>query len=100
MIVYWIKCRNDSPLSERSGRIGSDRRTELGWSHLQLAEKVGVSRVWIVQFESGKPNAQLGLVLRTLRELGIPLKTEIGSDSQSSKKIDLGSIINRTLENP
>lgn len=82
------------------GALVRDRRTGLGLSQLQLAEKVGVSRVWMVQFESGKPNAQLGLVLRTLRELGVPLKAEVDQDSDSSRKIDLGSIINRNLENP
>jgi HTH-type transcriptional regulator/antitoxin HipB len=82
------------------GALVRDRRTGLGLSQLQLAEKVGVSRVWMVQFERGKPNAQLGLVLRTLRELGVPLKAEVDQDSHSSRKIDLGSIINRHLENP
>lgn len=82
------------------GALVRERRTELGLSQLQLAEKVGVSRVWMVQFEGGKPNAQLGLVLRTLRELKIPLKTELEPTSHSSKKIDLGSIIDRTLEKP
>ncbi len=82
------------------GALVRDRRTGLGLSQLQLAEKVGVSRVWMVQFERGKPNAQLGLVLRTLRELGVPLKAEVDQDSHSSRKIDLGSIINRNLENP
>lgn len=82
------------------GALVRDRRTGLGLSQTQLAEKVGVSRVWMVQFERGKPNAQLGLVLRTLRELGIPLKAEIDQDSHSSRKIDLGSIINGNLENP
>lgn len=82
------------------GALARDRRTELRWSQLHLAEKVGVSRVWIVQFENGKPNAQLGLVLRTLRELGIPLKVELGADSQSARKVDLGAVINRTLKKP
>lgn len=81
------------------GALVRDRRTELGLSQSQLAEKVGVSRVWMVQFERGKPNAQLSLVLRTLRELKIPLSAEVEPVSRSSK-IDLGSIIDRTLENP
>ena len=82
------------------GALVRDRRTELGLSQLQLAEKVGVSRVWLVQFEGGKPTAQLGLVLRTLRELQIPLKAEIDAVSANSGKIDLGAIIDSTMETP
>lgn len=82
------------------GALVRDRRTELGLSQLQLAEKVGVSRVWLVQFEGGKPTAQLGLVLRTLRELQIPLKAEIEPTSSNTKKIDLGAIIDSTMETP
>lgn len=79
------------------GALIRDRRTALGLSQLQLAEKVGVSRVWIVQFEAGKPTAQLGLVLRTLRELGISLNAEQIENTPPSR-IDLEAIIARTLE--
>jgi len=36
-----------------------------------LAERTGISRKWIYQFESGKPTAELGLVLRVLEALGL-----------------------------
>lgn len=83
--------------AKEMGALIRDRRTGLGLSQLQLAEKVGVSRVWIVQFEAGKPTAQLGLVLRTLRELGVSLDAVLNEDS-SPFPIDLGAIIDRTLE--
>jgi len=80
------------------GALVRDRRTELGLSQLQLAEKVGVSRVWLVQFEGGKPTAQLGLVLRTLRELKIPLRAELESPPSNARKIDLGVIVDSAME--
>jgi HTH-type transcriptional regulator/antitoxin HipB len=38
-----------------------------------LAERVGVSRQWIVDVEKGKPRTEVSLILRTLDVLGIPL---------------------------
>ena len=38
-----------------------------------LAEKAGTSRKWIVEVEQGKPRAEIGLVLRTLKALGVSL---------------------------
>jgi HTH-type transcriptional regulator/antitoxin HipB len=39
-----------------------------------LAERVGVSRYWIIDIESGKAGAEVGLVLQTLRALGLNLE--------------------------
>lgn len=84
------------------GSLVRDRRTQLGLSQSELAGRVGVSRVWIVQLEGGKPNAQLGLVLRTLRELNIPLQVDATPSAPAAGpgKIDLHAIINATLKKP
>ena len=49
------------------------RRTDLGLSQGELAQRVGVSRKWIYEFEAGKPTAEFGLVMRVLEELGLSL---------------------------
>lgn len=57
-----------------AGDIGAlirARRKHFGWDQATLAEKVGVSRLWINQMEAGKPSANLSLVLRTLAVLGL-----------------------------
>ncbi|MCW2678892.1 MAG: helix-turn-helix protein [Frankiales bacterium] len=41
-----------------------------------LAVASGVSRRWVVSLEAGKPRAELGLVLRVLSTLGIPLTAD------------------------
>jgi HTH-type transcriptional regulator / antitoxin HipB len=51
-----------------------ERRTRLGLDQESLAQKVGVSRKWIVEVEGGKPRAEMGLVLRTLRALDVSLE--------------------------
>jgi y4mF family transcriptional regulator len=48
-----------------------DRRRHLGLSQESLAQRVGVSRQWIVALEQAKPTAEVGLVLKTLSTLGL-----------------------------
>ncbi len=58
------------------GALIRQRRHELGLSQIRLAERVGVSRQWVVEVERGKPRAELGLVLRALDVLDAPLRVE------------------------
>ena len=52
------------------------RRKSLGLDQKTLAERVGVSRQWIVEVHGGKERAEVGLVLRILRALGLDLTIE------------------------
>ncbi len=58
---------------ETLGELVRDQRKQRGWSQSRLAEKVGVSRLWVGQFENGKETVELGLVLKTLRALDLSL---------------------------
>uniref|UniRef100_E6PY79 Uncharacterized HTH-type transcriptional regulator y4mF (Modular protein) n=1 Tax=mine drainage metagenome TaxID=410659 RepID=E6PY79_9ZZZZ len=53
------------------GAFIRERRVQLGMDQSDLAEKAGTSRKWIVEVEQGKPRAEIGLVLRTLKALGV-----------------------------
>ena len=66
------------------GALIRAHRLTLGMSQQELAIRVGVSRLWIVQTERGNPGASLELVLRTLTELGVTLVA-------SSKSADSGT---------
>ena len=55
------------------GALIRERRKALRLDQKTLAEKVGVSRQWIVDVEQGKPRIEIGLVLRTADALGIVL---------------------------
>jgi HTH-type transcriptional regulator/antitoxin HipB len=78
------------------GALIRDRRTTLGLDQKSLAAKVGVSRQWIVEVEKGKPRAEIGLVLRTIANLGIQLAAD-GSgktkERQGPDPVDIDSII-------
>ncbi|CAN5742129.1 hypothetical protein BH23ACT10_BH23ACT10_24530 [soil metagenome] len=55
------------------GRVVRSRRKALKWSQGELARLAGVSRWWINEFESGKPRAELDLVLRAVDALDLVL---------------------------
>lgn len=59
------------------GELVRDQRKQRGWSQSQLAEKIGVSRLWVGQFEKGKETVELGLVLKVLRALDLNLEASL-----------------------
>ncbi len=69
MAIFSIHNAKDLGLAIR------DRRTALGFDQATLAQKVGVSRKWIIDIEKGKPRASVELVLRTLNILGVQFTT-------------------------
>jgi HTH-type transcriptional regulator/antitoxin HipB len=79
------------------------RRRELGLDQRTLAERVGVSRLWIIEFEKGKPRAEIGLVLRTLTALDLHLEVSTesvarakrsGSSEHAASPPDIDAIVN------
>lgn len=75
------------------GFLIKDSRTRRGLTQASLANQVGVSRKWIVDLESGKATAELGLVLRTLRALGLELDAREQSDAFAKGDIDIDAIV-------
>ena len=55
------------------GLLIREHRKKLGLDQQELAKKVGVSRLWVIEIEKGKPRAEIGLVMRTLRALDLDL---------------------------
>jgi len=48
-----------------------------------LAATAGVSKQFASDVERGKPTVQLGLVLKLLSELGLPLKLDVPQDAET-----------------
>ena len=71
------------------------RRLDLGLSQAELARRTGVSRKWINEFEAGKPNAEIGIVIRVVEELGLELMINIGDSSVTSPvgTVDLDALL-------
>jgi HTH-type transcriptional regulator/antitoxin HipB len=70
-------------------------RREKGWSQAELAREAGVGREWVIHLEKARPTVELGLVMGTLKALGVRLRIE-PQPTQSDSLIDLS----RILENP
>ena len=70
-------------------------RKKLGWTQAELAERSGVSGDWIIGLEKGKPSLELGLVLRTMKALDLPLSIgRQGRPAPSDDVIDLDEVLN------
>jgi HTH-type transcriptional regulator/antitoxin HipB len=64
------------------GALIHERRIKLGLDQVLLAKKAGTSRKWLIEVENGKPRGEIGLILRTLKTLGVALVTsEIAADA-------------------
>ena len=84
------------------GAFIRERRTKLGMDQVALAEAAGTSRKWIIEVEQGKPRAEIGLLLRTLKtlRLSIDLKIEpspAASTNSETKAGDINSVL-KTVE--
>jgi len=83
------------------GALIRDHRTKLGLKQQSLADKVGVSRQWLIEVEKGKPRAEIGLVLRTIEVLGISLVTGDSPNIEGRKgpqPIDIDQIVSSARE--
>lgn len=72
------------------------RRSDLRMSQAELAARAGVSRKWIYEFEAGKPNAEVGLLLRVLDALGLTLEVIPDGQAEAASRgeaVDLDALI-------
>jgi HTH-type transcriptional regulator/antitoxin HipB len=70
-----------------------------------LAKKAGTSRKWLVEVEQGKPGAEIGLILRTLKSLDISIDVEVDSPAETppkskAKAPDINSVLDSLKKRP
>jgi HTH-type transcriptional regulator/antitoxin HipB len=78
------------------GALIRNTRKKLRLHQSNLAKKIGVSRLWLVEIEKGKPRAEIGLVLRTLDALRITLSATTSEKlpSKSPRRVvDIDQIV-------
>lgn len=68
------------------GALIRDRRRALDLDQAELAERIGVSRLWVNQAERGKQGASLGLILRALAAVGVELCAETPDVERRKRK--------------
>ncbi|MGA2012957.1 MAG: helix-turn-helix domain-containing protein [Solirubrobacteraceae bacterium] len=75
------------------------RRLNLGLSQADVARLAGVSRQWVSEFESGKPTAELRLVIRLFDALRLSLSLDERDGSRreslppASSPVDLDALL-------
>ena len=87
------------------GAFIRERRTRLGMDQIALAKKAGTSRKWLVEVEQGKPGAEIGLILRTLKSLEIFIDLEADSSVATpppgkAKAPDINSVLDSLKRQP
>lgn len=87
------------------GAFIRESRTKLGMDQGALAEAAGTSRKWIVEVERGKPRAEIGLLLRTLKTLGVSIDLQIdpspaASTNSETEAGDINSVLNALKKRP
>jgi HTH-type transcriptional regulator/antitoxin HipB len=87
------------------GAFIRERRTMLGWDQVSLAKKAGTSRKWLVEVEQGKPGAEIGLILRTLKSLEISIDLEANSSVATptpgtERALDINSVLDSLKKRP
>ena len=92
-MTKWMHLRTSKDI----GALIRDRRKRLGLDQKALAERVGVSRQWIIEVEHGKTRAALGLVLRTLAALGVDLAVAPPQSSRDKEQAvpDIDAIVQK-----
>jgi transcriptional regulator with XRE-family HTH domain len=66
-------CRSETAASQIAKLI-KDRRRDLGLSQDELARRVGVSRLSIINIESGRSNARVSTIVGILNILKVTLE--------------------------
>jgi HTH-type transcriptional regulator/antitoxin HipB len=72
---------------------------------IALAKKAGTSRKWLVEAEQGKPRAEIGLILRTLKSLGVSLDLKADSSLEKpsigkANSPDINSVLDALKKRP
>lgn len=53
------------------GALVRSARRSNGMSQADLATLIGVTRQWVITFESGSPTSQVGLAIKALQAVGL-----------------------------
>jgi HTH-type transcriptional regulator / antitoxin HipB len=73
------------------GAAVRDARLRQGWTQAELAERIDVSRQWVISLEQGKATAELGTALRAVSALG--LIANLVDEPAPNAGIDLGRLL-------
>jgi HTH-type transcriptional regulator / antitoxin HipB len=87
------------------GAFIRERRVKLDLDQLALAKKAGTSRKWLIEVERGKPSAEMGLVLRTLKALDVRIELRVDVEAspprhEDREHIDINQVLSALKKQP
>lgn len=82
------------------GAVIRDKRKQLKLDQATLAKQVGVSRQWVIEVERGHARAELGLVLRVIDALKIPLDAGVDQPQSRASGVDIDAIVAKAKRRP
>jgi HTH-type transcriptional regulator / antitoxin HipB len=94
-IAYMVQIALRTPADV--GALIKDRRRALGIDQAELAERIGLGRLWVNQVERGKPGASLGLVLRAFAALELELVVDDAARRIDSSRPDPLDAVNAEM---
>jgi HTH-type transcriptional regulator / antitoxin HipB len=71
------------------------RRLELGLTQAAVAARIGLSRKWVSDVETGRTSPETGAVLRLFDGLGLVLQAVPDEDPTESGGLDLDDVLRR-----
>ena len=69
------------------GALVRQKRQDQGLTQAELAERIGTTRQWVSQFESGTLNPRVGLVLAALTALDLDIDVRSGASTNQMPSI-------------
>ncbi len=73
------------------GAAVRDARLQKGWTQAELADRIDVSRQWVISLEQGKASVELGTALRAVAALG--MVANLGDAQTQHTGIDLDRLL-------
>ena len=89
-----MRVRNTQEL----GILIRDVRKSHRWSQADLAERIGVSRNWVVSIEAGRQGAEIGLVLRALQVLNLSISVNAHAAKEHRNDSDPSLVENASAQ--
>ena len=81
------------------GLLLQGRRKTIGWSQAGLAERLGITRQWVIALEKGSPGVAVGTVLKAFTALGLTFEANSGESASYQVPIPRSSAIDDVLRN-
>src|SRR6476646_8111020 len=86
---YTASTLKDNELLSQIGTIIRTRRTSMGWTLREIAERSGVSSRFLSDLESGKGNISVARLADVARALDVPLASLVPSEEKQNFVVSL-----------